>query len=162
MGKQRGGWAIGVLVLWAVASACSSNKPAAKIDNGALVRLNEQQMQPVDESRIEEGRARDQQARAHAGGQDARSKLAVAKAEREVAAANSNEVRGMNGASIDQKLAEAQLKESQLRKQVAERRVELVDSYNKWQELDARLRTMPQPERVPVPSPTQPAEPTRP
>src|SRR5438105_15927143 len=87
MGKQRGGWAIGVLVLWAVASACSSNKPAAKIDNGALVRLNEQQMQPVYESRIEEGRARDQQARAHAGVQDARSKIEVAKAEREVAVA---------------------------------------------------------------------------
>lgn len=228
-------WA--ALGLGVLAAACGGTKKAAvKIDDGALARLNEQQMKPVDEARIEEGRARDFQARAHAGVQDSKAKMDVAKAERDVAAAQlnrakaeldmlqkqkadtkdilrakadlqnaqdrvraadlkidylnrmvgiagleeqlaaqhaevakasterakfqalqaagSNEVRDMNAGEIDRRLADAQLKESQLRKSAADKRVELVDSYNKWQELDSKVRTSP------APVPSAPAEPT--
>jgi hypothetical protein len=222
----------------ALVTACGGTKKAAvKIDDGALARLNEQQMQPVDEARIEEGRARDHQARAHAATQDAKAKMDVARAERDVATAqlnrakaeldmlqkqkadtkdilrakgdlqnaqdrvkavdlkidylkrmagvagleeqlaaqhaevakasterakfqalhgaNSNEVRDMNSGEVDRRLAEAQVKEAQLRKAAADRRVEVVDAYNKWQELDSRIRSSP----TPAPVPTAPAEP---
>ncbi len=43
-----------------LALACSSQKPAAKLDDSGLARLNESQMEPVDEARIEEGRAHDE------------------------------------------------------------------------------------------------------
>ncbi len=222
-------------------SACSHEKPVQHIDNGALVRLNEQQMQPVDEARVEEGRARDNIARAKVAVQDARAKIEIAKAEREVAVAqekrskaehdlmvsqkadmpdidraradfvvaqqrvqavdfkieylnrtvgiaqidqqvaeehaivaetaterakyqalqgaNSNEIRGLNPATIDARLADAQAKEANLRKQAADKRVALVDAYNKWQELDAKVRTMPAPQTPAAPQ-QLPAQPT--
>ena len=223
-------------------AGCSHDKPMQHIDNGALVRLNEQQMRPVDDARIEEGRARDNVARSKAAVQDARAKIDIAKAERDVAvaqqkrskaeldlliqqkadlkdidhskqdylmseqrvqavdrkldylnrsigiaqleenvaaqhavvageaverskfqalqAANSNEIRGMNAAVIDQKLAEAQAKEAQLRKEAADKRVELVESYNKWQELDAKVRTAPLPLPAQPTAPNMPSQPT--
>src|SRR3954470_21375441 len=50
------------------ALACSHNqeKPAPKGDDSGLSRLNEDQMQPVDDARVEEGRARDALARSRA------------------------------------------------------------------------------------------------
>jgi chromosome segregation ATPase len=70
-----------------LALACSSQKPAAKLDDSGLARLNESQMEPVDEARIEEGRAHDAVSRARANEADARSRLEVAKSERGVAEA---------------------------------------------------------------------------
>jgi len=68
-----------------IAAACSSEKPAAKLDDSGLARLNEGQMEPVDEARIEEGRARDALARTRANEADARARLEVARTERGVA-----------------------------------------------------------------------------
>src|SRR4051794_32736633 len=68
-----------------VLAACSSQKPVAKLDESGLARLNESQMQPVDEARVDEGRARDDLARARAKEADARAQLEVAKSDRAVA-----------------------------------------------------------------------------
>jgi len=68
-----------------LALACSSQKPAAKLDDSGLARLNESQMEPVDAARIEEGRAHDAVSRARANEADARARLEVAKSERGVA-----------------------------------------------------------------------------
>ena len=75
------------ILIAAVALACSSQKPAAKLDDSGLARLNESQMEPVDEARIEEGRAQDAVSRARATEADARARLEVAKSERGVAEA---------------------------------------------------------------------------
>src|SRR5438132_1539870 len=80
-GFQPGGpmriWlAIGAALL---AAACShAQKPLPKVDDSGLARLNEQQMGPVDDARVEEGRANDAVARA---------RLEVAKSEKDVSAA---------------------------------------------------------------------------
>ncbi len=66
---------------------CASNKPVAKVDDSGLSRLNEQQMRPVDDARIEEGRARDSVAKAKATEQESHARLEVARSEREVAGA---------------------------------------------------------------------------
>src|SRR3954468_7126401 len=70
-----------------VAAACShaQQQPAVKVDDSGLARLNEDQMQPVDDARVEEGRARDALARAKANEADARARLDVAVTERSVA-----------------------------------------------------------------------------
>jgi len=70
-----------------VALACSSQKPAAKMDDSGLARLNESQMGPVDDARVDEGRARDALAKARANEADARAQLEVARSERSVAEA---------------------------------------------------------------------------
>ena len=213
-----------------------------RVDDGALARLNEQQMQPVDDARIEEGRAKDGLARAKLAVADSKAKIEVAKAEREVAVAQlnrtkaeadllnqqkadlkdierakldaqmaaervravdlkidylnktigianleqevatqhaivaqevterakyqalqqgqPNQVRDINPASLDSQLANAQAKEAQLRKQAADQRVALVEVYNKWQELDAKVRSAPAPQNSPPPQPTMPSQPT--
>ena len=241
MTKQTNLWAVGGLL--GLLAACGSNKAAVKVDDGALAKLNEQQMQPVDDARIEEGRARDQLARARLAVQDAKAKVDVSKAERDVAvaqqnrakaehdmltrqkadtadimraqldaqnggerikatdmkldylhrmvditqleeqlaaqhaevakaitdrakfkaleAAKSNEVRGINPAEVDARLADAQQKEANLRKHAADKRVELVEIYNKWQEVDARMRSVPERAITPPPAPTSPSEPQR-
>ena len=77
-----------VFVLAAVvAGACASHKEAARLDDSGLARLNEQQMQPVDDARVEMGRAQDAVARAKAAEQDARAQMEVARSERGVAEA---------------------------------------------------------------------------
>src|SRR3954470_18649646 len=58
----------------AVAAACSSQKPVARVDDSGLARLDEQQMQPVDDARIEVGRAQDALARSRANEADARAR----------------------------------------------------------------------------------------
>src|SRR2546430_8528015 len=70
-----------------MAVACSSQKPAARVDDSGLARLNEAQMEPVDEARVEEGRARDALARARANEADGRARLEVARSERSVSEA---------------------------------------------------------------------------
>lgn len=69
----------------ALAVACASQKPVAKVDDSGLARLNEQQMQPVDDARIEAGRAQDALARARANEADARARFEVAKSDKDVA-----------------------------------------------------------------------------
>ena len=229
--------------LCVLAAACASApKPVAKVDDSGLARLNEQQMQPVDDARVEQGRAQDAVARAKASEADARARLEVAKTEREVAeaqlkravaerdllkkqygtpdqiakadaevqaaqerikaadlkraylermvqvaqaevalaaahletaiamveqakyramrAADVPHAQSVNAGDIDSRVAQAQLKEAQLRKQAADLRSGAVDSYNKWQAMDARVRTLARPESLPVPPPTS-GEPTR-
>jgi len=89
-----------------LALACSSQKPAAKLDDSGLARLNESQMEPVDEARIEEGRAQDAVSRARANEADARARLEVAKSERGVA---------------DAQLKRAQAERDLLKKQYADK-----------------------------------------
>src|SRR5256885_12146310 len=70
----------------ALALACASSpKPMQKVDDSGLARLDETQMQPVDDARIEQGRAQDALARARANEADAEARLTVGKTEREVA-----------------------------------------------------------------------------
>src|SRR6267143_3450604 len=71
----------------ALLACATSQKAPAKLDDSGLSRLNEQQMQPVDDARIEAGRAHDAVARARAAEAEARSRLEVAKSERDVAEA---------------------------------------------------------------------------
>src|SRR6266852_1511215 len=166
--------------LWAVpacalALACAgSPKPVQKVDDSGLARLDESQMQPVDDARVEQGRAQDTRARARANEADAQARLEVAKTERGVAeaqlkgamaeqakframkAADVPQAESANGGTIDSRVAEAQVREAQLRKQAADLRAGAVDAYNRWQQTDARVRTVARPEPIPVPPPTGP------
>ncbi|MFL5247592.1 MAG: hypothetical protein ACJ79O_15940 [Myxococcales bacterium] len=72
-------------VLAAAACSHAQNTAAPQVDDSGLARLNEDQMQPVDDARVEEGRARDALARAKANEADARARLDVAVTERSVA-----------------------------------------------------------------------------
>ena len=65
-------------------SCASSPKPVPKVDDSGLARLDESQMQPVDDARVELGRAQDALARARANEADAQARLEVAKTERAV------------------------------------------------------------------------------
>ena len=76
-------WGAGALL----AVGCSQNRPMTKVDDSGLSRLNESQMQPVDDARIEEGRANDAVAKARANEADARARLEVAKSEKDVSEA---------------------------------------------------------------------------
>ena len=64
--------------------ACSHQQAAVKVDDSGLAQLNENEMAPVDDARIEEGRARDAVAKAQASEAQARARFDVAKSEREV------------------------------------------------------------------------------
>ena len=223
-----------------LAAACSSQKPAAKLDDSGLARLNESQMEPVDEARIEEGRARDAVSRARANEADARARLDVAKSERAVAeaqlkramaerdllkkqyadkdkmaeveqeiagaqgrlratdlklryleqmigvaeaerrvaeahvgtaqalterakyramkAGNAPEAASANAGDIDRRVAESEAQEAGLRKEAAQRRSNVVDLYNRWQQADANARTLARPSTLAVPPPS--GEPT--
>jgi len=205
--------------------ACATQKAPAKLDDSGLSRLNEQQMQPVDDARIEAGRAHDAVSRARAAEAEARSRLEVAKSERdaerdmlkkqyadkpqiaraedEIAAvqqrakatelkmqyleqmiavaeaerkaaeahentanarleqakwkamvdAGSPQASSINGAELDRRLAEAQGQEAQLQKEAAQRRALAIETYNRWQEMDSKVRTLARPSTVPTPAP---------
>lgn len=79
------------LIAWGasavLAAGCAQQRPVAKVDDSGLAKLDEHQMEPVDEARIEEGRANDAVAKARAAEADARARLEVAKSERDVSAA---------------------------------------------------------------------------
>jgi hypothetical protein len=224
-----------------VAAACSSQKPAAKLDDSGLSRLNESQMEPVDDARVEEGRARDDLARARANEADARARLEVARTERGVAdaqlkralaerdllkkqyatkeqmadveqeiaaaqdrikasdlklqylnqliglaesqrklaeahvvtaqtlveqakyramkSANAPQAGSINPGEIDQRVASAQSQEANLLKEVANRRTAATELYNRWQQADARARTLARPTQLSTPPPTPEATP---
>lgn len=226
----------------ALALGCSSNKTVAKVDDSGLSRLNESQMEPVDDARVEEGHAHDALAKARANEAEARSRFEVGKSERDVAEAqlkrsiaerdmlkkqyadretvaraandidaatqrihatdlkleylkkmievasterqlseahletasalteqakyramrhaNAPQADAVNGGSLDSRVADAQLHEAQLRRASAEQRTAAVDTYNRWQELDSKVRTLARPENIPVPPPTT-GEPTK-
>ena len=63
--------------------ACASHQQT-KLDDSGLARLNEDQMQPVDNARLDLGRAQDAVAKAKANESDARARVEVARSEREV------------------------------------------------------------------------------
>jgi colicin import membrane protein len=67
-----------------LAVACAGHHQEAKLDDSGLARLNEDQMQPVDNARLDLGRAQDAVAKAQANETDARARVEVAKSEREV------------------------------------------------------------------------------
>jgi chromosome segregation ATPase len=223
-----------------IAAACSSQKQVTKVDDSGLARLNEAQMEQVDEARVEEGRSHDALSRARANEADARSRLEVAKSERGVVeaqlkralaerdllkkqyadkdkmaeveqeiagsqdriratdlklqylqqmigvaeaerrlaeshvgtshavterakyramkAGNAPQAASVNPGDVDQRVAEAEGKEANLRREVAQRRSAAVDLYNRWQQADARARTLARPSTMSVPPPT--SEPT--
>jgi len=229
-------WAVPACAL--ALSCASSPKPVHKVDDSGLARLDESQMQPVDDARVEQGRAQDALARARANEADAQARLEVAKTERgvadaqmkralaerdllkrqyapqdqlvradeevragqdriraadmkraylermvQVAEADRNaaaahvetanamveqaKFRAMKAADvpqagsanvgvIDSRVAESQIREAQLRKQAADLRASAVDAYNKWQQTDARVRTLARPEPMRVPPPSGP------
>lgn len=235
---------MGIAALWSCAHG--GNKPEAqqmeRIDNSSLTHLNEQQMQPVDDARIEDGRARDALARAKANETEARTRVEVAKAEKDVSVAqlnrakaehdllvqqkaapaeqaraaqarkdaedrvrasdlkidylgkmvevsgketaladahaqvttalverakyhalqagDPNQLQGVDAAKIDAQVAELQVKESNARREAADKRVAAVDSYNRWQELDAKVRTAAAPpnEKLAPPVASQPSQ----
>src|SRR5882672_351601 len=201
----------------ALALACASSpKPVQKVDDSGLARLVESQMQPVDDARVEQGRAQDTLARSRANEADAQARLEVAKTERGVAdaqlkralaerdllkrqyapqdqlaradeevraaqdriraadmkraylermvqvaqadrnaaaahletagamveqaklramsAADVPQAQSANGGAIESRLAEAQVREAQLRKQAADLRATAVDAYNRSEE----------------------------
>ena len=232
MGMRLGVWSGALLGL---AVGCAGNKPVQKLDDSGLARLNEQQMQPVDDARIEEGHAHDALAKARANEAESRSRFEVARSEHDVAeaqlkrslaerdmlkkqyadrdaqahaendirgsqerikatdlkleylkrmievsvtdrqlaeahvdtavaateqakyramkAGNAPQVEAINGGDIDGRVAQAQLHEGQLRKEVAEQRSAAVDLYNRWQQMDAQIRTTARPENLAVPAP---------
>jgi chromosome segregation ATPase len=125
-----------------LAVACSSSKPAAKLDESGLARLNEAQMEPVDEARVEEGRARDALARARANEADARARLEVARTERSVAEAQMKRAQAERDllkkqyaskdqmAEIDQEITAAQdrLKASDLKMQYLQQMIGVAEA----------------------------------
>src|SRR5437588_5526791 len=74
-------------MLMAVLVAACAHHEAAKVDDSGLARLNEQQMAPVDDARVELGRSQDAVARARAAESDARAQQEVAKGDHDVAQA---------------------------------------------------------------------------
>src|SRR5437773_4138622 len=75
-------WA-GILIL----AGCAQHHEMTKVDDSGLSRLDEGQMAPVDDARIEEGRANDAVARSRAAEADARARFEVAKSEKDVSEA---------------------------------------------------------------------------
>jgi hypothetical protein len=65
----------------------SANREVVRADDSGLARLNEAQMEPVDNARVEEGHAQDAVAKAKATEADARARLEVAKSEKAVSEA---------------------------------------------------------------------------
>jgi hypothetical protein len=118
-----------------VAVACSSQKPAARVDDSGLSRLNESQMEPVDDARVEEGRAHDAVARARANEADARARLEVARSERSV-----------SEAQLKRALAEKDLRKKQYasKDQVAEIDDEIAGSQQRLKASDLKLQYLQQ------------------
>src|SRR3954462_7767877 len=68
-----------------LAGCASQHREMTRLDDSGLARLDESQMGPVDDARIEEGRAQDAVARAKAAEADARAQPEVAKSDKDVA-----------------------------------------------------------------------------
>ncbi len=226
-----------------LAIGCAHHQEAvAKVDDSGLSRLNETQMEPVDEARIEEGRANDAVAKARANEAEARAGAEVAKSEREVAEAqlkravaerdmlkkqyadrdtiartendiaaaqeqvkaidlklqylntmiavaqaerkaaeahletakarteqvklsamrraNAPQANEVNAGAIDKRFADAQAAKANANREAADLRTKAVELYNRWQQMDARVRMLARPENPPVPPPTS-GEPTK-
>jgi len=118
-----------------IAVACSSQKPAARMDESGLSRLNESQMEPVDDARVEEGRAHDAAARTRANEADARARLEVARSERSVAEAQ-----------LKRALAEKDLRKKQYasKDQIAEIDDEIAGAQDRLKASDLKLQYLQQ------------------
>jgi hypothetical protein len=119
-------WAsAGALVVLFALSGCAHEKKAAqmeRVDDSSMTRLKEEEMQPVDDARIEEGRARDALARAKANESESRTRLEVAKAEKDVAVAQLNRAKAEHELLQKQKAPpEQQARAAQARKDAEER-----------------------------------------
>lgn len=68
-----------------LAFGCASHTEVVKVNDSGLARLDERQMEPVDDARVEEGRAHDALAKSKAAEAEARSRFEVAKSEKDVA-----------------------------------------------------------------------------
>jgi hypothetical protein len=77
---------------------------------------------------------------------------------RAMKAGNAPQAASVNAGDVDQRVAEAEGQEANLRREVAQRRSGAVDLYNRWQQADARARTLARPSTLSVPPPT--GEPT--
>ena len=225
--------ATGMLVL---AGCASHQRELTKVDDSGLARLDEGQMGPVDDARIEEGRAQDAVAKAKAAEADAKARLEVAKSEKDVGdaqlkrsiaerdllkkqyaprdqvvqaeeniqaeqerikaidlklkyldqlakvaarereateahvvtahaatekakydamrAANAPQADAVNAGDLQQQLASAQARESELQRKAGEQRSIAVNLYNQWQQADSRVRTLARPTNIDVPPPT--------
>jgi hypothetical protein len=111
-------------------SGCAHEKKTAqmeRVDDSSMTRLNEEQMQPVDDARIEEGRARDALARAKANESEARTRVEVAKAEKDVAVAQLNRAKAEHDLLLKQKVAPAQQGRAAQARSDAEERVRAAD-----------------------------------
>ena len=224
--------ATGLLVL---VGCSSSHHELTKVDDSGLARLDESQMGPVDDARIEEGRAQDAVAKARAAEADAKARIEVAKSEKDVAdaqmkrsvaerdllkkqyaprdqvvqaeeniqaeqerskaidfkikylqqltavagterqaaeahvatahaatekakydamkAAKAPQADAVNVGDLQQQLAAAQAKESELQRKAGEQRSVAVNFYNQWQQADSRVRTLARPTNITVPEP---------
>jgi hypothetical protein len=67
-----------------LATACASHHQEARLDDSGLAQLNQDQMQPVDQARLDLGRAQDAVSKARANEEDARARIEVARSERDV------------------------------------------------------------------------------
>jgi hypothetical protein len=76
------GMGLGLLL----AVGCAHHQEA-KLDDSGLAKLNNDQMGPVDDARLDLGRAQDLASKARANEADAKARVEVAKSEREVAEA---------------------------------------------------------------------------
>src|SRR5258708_40330365 len=106
--KNNFAWSsAGALIALSALSGCAHEKTAQmeRVDDSSMTRLNEEQMQPVDDARIEEGRARDALARAKANDSEARTRVEVAKAEKDVALAQLNRAKAEHDLMVKQKVA---------------------------------------------------------
>jgi chromosome segregation ATPase len=127
----------GILIAGGIAlmAACSSQKPAARMDESGLSRLNESQMEPVDDARVEEGRAQDAAAKARANEADARARLEVARSERSVAEAQ-----------LKRAVAEKDLRKKQYasKDQMAEIDEEIAGSQDRLKAVELKLQYLQQ------------------
>jgi len=73
---------------------------------------------------------------------------------RAMKAGNAPEAGSVNAGDVDHRVAAAQANEANLLKEVAKRRSNAVDLYNKWQQADAASRTLARPSTLSVPPPT--------
>jgi hypothetical protein len=128
--KNNFAWSsAGALIALSALSGCAHEKTAQmeRIDDSSMTRLNEQQMQPVDDARIEEGRARDALARAKANDSEARTRVEVARAEKDVAVAQLNRAKAEHDLMVKQKVAPDEHGRAALARKDAEDRVGAAD-----------------------------------
>jgi len=75
-------------------------------------------------------------------------------------AGNAPEAASINPGEVEKRLAEAQGQEAEIRKEVAQRQSNASDLYNRWQQADAKARTVARPSTTTLTVPPPTGEPT--